>query len=242
MPPTPAKPAPAKPALAKPAPNAKSSKPTPAAKPALSEKPADLDLDALSKSLPASKTAKGKSSLDLSALASSLPKGKARRSLDLAALSSSLPRGRAKSAAKAGLDLAALSATLPPGKQGGAKGPPKPAASPSAGPPKGLPADARAALAAKLNRLWNPNCGVEGAGAVVVKVEMRLSADGRLTGPPRVVGRTGDAPSGVIEAAAGRALAAAARGEPYSELPRDAYDSWKDIIVNFNAKSACAGR
>ena len=46
----------------------------------------------------------------------------------------------------------------------------------------------------------------------------------------------------VIDASADRAVAAAARGEPYTELPKDAYESWKDIVVRFNAKEACAGR
>jgi hypothetical protein len=106
-----------------------------------------------------------------------------------------------------------------------------------------LTGDELGALRDKLVRLWNPNCGVEGAARVVLRVEMRLSPDGRLAAAPRVVSRTAEGASDdVIDASAQRALSAVRAGEPYDELPKDRYFAWKDIIVRFNAREACSGR
>ena len=107
--------------------------------------------------------------LDLDALATKLPKSQ----LDLTKLASKLPT---KPQPK--LDLGALAATLP--KAGKApKGPARPEeavqARPAVGAGQGLSADEASLLAAKLNRLWNPNCGAEGAANLQVKVEIRLT-------------------------------------------------------------------
>ena len=141
------------------------------------------------------------------------------------------------------LDLSALAAS-PKGARSNA---PKGAARPetdllarlAVGHATALSGDAMSALKAKLGRLWNPNCGVEGAGNVVVKVEMKLTANGMLASPPLVTSKTAaHADEGVVDAAARRALTAVARGEPYTEVPRDADH---DIIFRFDAKQMCEG-
>ena len=141
------------------------------------------------------------------------------------------------------LDLSALAAS-PKGARSNA---PKGAARPetdllsrlAVGRATALSGDAMSALKAKLGRLWSPNCGVEGAGNVVVKVEMRLTPSGMLAAPPIVTSKTaGRAEQGVVDAAARRALTAVARGEPYTEVPRDADH---DIIFRFDAKQMCEG-
>lgn len=174
------------------------------------------------------------------------PKPAAARPLDLSRLAASLPETKA-SPSKARqtskpVDLAALAATLP--KSAGARGPSKPASAPvvAPGPPRPLTGDELGALTAKLMRLWHPNCGVEGGDKVVVKVEMKLTPEGRLAEPPILRDRAlVDARGPVAQAAAQRALIAANAGEPYAELPRDRYASWKDIIATFDAREACAG-
>ena len=174
------------------------------------------------------------------------PKPAPAKPLDLSKLAESLPEAKptpakAKPAAKP-VDLAALAATLP--KSNGAKGPPKPATAPvvNPGPPRPLTGDELGALTAKLMRLWNPNCGVEGGDKVIVKVEIKLTPEGRLAEPPVLRDRAlVDAKGAVAQAAAQRALLAVNRGEPYSELPRDRYAAWKDIIATFDAREACAG-
>jgi outer membrane biosynthesis protein TonB len=107
----------------------------------------------------------------------------------------------------------------------------------AAGKAVALSGDAMNALQAKLNRLWNPNCEVEGGAGVQVKVELKLTPAGYLIGQPALVSRAGSGVSAaVIQASVQRALSAVRQGEPYTEIPRDGPH---DIDVNFNARQAC---
>ncbi|HEY5106548.1 MAG TPA: energy transducer TonB [Caulobacteraceae bacterium] len=85
-----------------------------------------------------------------------------------------------------------------------------------------------------LERLWNPNCAVEGGGAVTVSVRFRVDVDGRVEG--RVTGG-GEESSGnpVVMAAARRAIDAVHEAEPYAAPYRG-----QDFEVTFNAKKACS--
>jgi outer membrane biosynthesis protein TonB len=137
------------------------------------------------------------------------------------------------------LDLSALAAGGP--KSRAAKGPARPEtdllARLAVGRAASLSGDALSALQSKLNRLWNPNCEVEGGANVQVRVEMKIGPTGFLLGEPSLVSQAGSGVSpGVIEASAQRALSAVKQGEPYTEIPRDAPH---DIILRFNAKQAC---
>lgn len=160
--------------------------------------------------------------LDLDALASKVPKAKPQPKLDLNALASRLPRQAAN--ARRGPELRAE--TAPQARQ-------------ALGAAQGLTADEASLLSSKLMRLWNPNCGAEGAASVTVKVNMQLTPTGELADRPRLVGPQSNDP--VWQAAAQRALNAAGRGAPYDELPRDRYAVWKDINVNFDGRQACRG-
>jgi outer membrane biosynthesis protein TonB len=134
----------------------------------------------------------------------------------------------------AGLNLDQLLDTLPKAKS--AKAAPAKAASNVPAPAVASAATGPAinALSAKLTRLWNPNCGVEGANAIVVKVRFTLSSQGRVVEGPSLVERRGDP---VWTAAADRALAAVRKGEPYTELPPELLN--QRITVNFNGDRAC---
>jgi outer membrane biosynthesis protein TonB len=173
------------------------------------------------------------------------PKKVESKPLDLNALANSLPQAKpnknARPTAKP-FDLAALTSTLP--RSAGARGAPKSATGPvvNPGPVRPLSGDEMGAVTAKLMRLWHPNCGAEGVGKVVVRVEMHLTADGRLARQPELLDRPiVDAAGPVAQVSAQRALAAVVQGEPYAELPRDRYPAWKDITVRFDAKQACGG-
>jgi outer membrane biosynthesis protein TonB len=211
--PTPAPPKPAPtptPAPPKPAP------PQPKAQP--------LNLDKLAADLP--KAAKPQPSLDLNKLTASIPQKTARPgagSLNLDALADSLPAGR-----RAGV-----------GARGPARAEQATQAREATGAATGLSGSELGALQAKLIRLWNPNCGVEGAGAVIVRVEMRLAPDGSLSAPPQIVSTAGDAPPAVVQAAALRAASAVRRGAPYDEISPANLRSMNNFIFKFDAKSAC---
>jgi outer membrane biosynthesis protein TonB len=209
------KPAPPPPAP-KPAPTPKPAPPTPAPKPQPVPKPTP-------KPPPPQPKAKTQD-LNLDQLAAA-PKGKTAKAT---------PRSGA-------LDLSALAASPRGAKSSAAKGPARAEtdflARLAVGKAAGLSGDAMSALQAKLNRLWNPNCEVEGAAGVQVRVEMKLSSGGYLIGQPTLVSQAGSSVGGaVVEASAQRALSAVKQGEPYTEIPRDAPH---DIILRFNAKQAC---
>jgi outer membrane biosynthesis protein TonB len=98
------------------------------------------------------------------------------------------------------------------------------------------------ALKEKLGRLWNPNCQVEGARGIVVRVHVRLTAQGYVIGQPELVDRDKINSSGnpILIAAATRALSAVGRGQPYADvLNPEHYAAWKDMILKFDARDQC---
>ncbi len=87
-----------------------------------------------------------------------------------------------------------------------------------------------------LERLWNPNCSIEAADAVVVPVKFSVGADGQLVG--RATSASQGASTGAVEAvAARRALDAVSRAEPYGAAFRG-----KSFTVIFDARKACANQ
>ena len=167
--------------------------------------PEKLDLDHLAKAHPAK-------SLDLDQLART---GKPQaRSLDLASLAEGRPNATQRGPAHAETADIARKAV---------------------GAGTGLSADARSYLAGKLIPLWNPNCGVEDTANVVVRVNIKLSPEGRLLSVKDMTG----AENAVTRAAALRALTAVKQADPYDGLPREEYTVWRDVNFNFIAKDAC---
>jgi outer membrane biosynthesis protein TonB len=179
--------------------------------------------------------------LDLTSLAKAAPK-RAAANLDL----TSLAKAKAHGVHPSDLNLAALAGDTAGGHRGGAaaRGAFRPEtdrfARQAVGAANALTGDELGALQAKLIPLWHPNCGVEGAQHVVIKVELKLDGAMHLAAPPKLLAQTSaGAPQGVVDAAAQRALTATAEGAPYTELPRNAP---KDIILKFDAKEMCASQ
>lgn len=176
--------------------------------------------------------------LNLDQLAASVSKAKPQKttpaakpapSLDLDALAASVgkspssakPSSAPKGATRAQTDLVARQAV---------------------GAGKGATVDQLAAISAKLGRLWNPNCGVEGSANVVVKIRLTLDPNGRLLRAVLVdeqrINGSGDS---VLRAAATRALTAVARAAPYDELPSEDFANWRSFVVAFDARQQCRG-
>ena len=91
-----------------------------------------------------------------------------------------------------------------------------------------------AGLSQLLERLWNPNCSVEGGDAVALPVRFTVGEDGRVVGRVSGGGRESSTDP-IIYAAARRAIDAVHQAEPYAAGYRG-----KTITVNFNAKTACS--
>ena len=130
-----------------------------------------------------------------------------------------------------GLDLDALAGQVSR-LAGNRPGP----AAPSGGARSGPSAAALAGLQDQLQKLWNPNCGVEGGRDVRVRVSFGLSPAGDLSGPVEAGGleRSDNA---VARAAAERAIRAVHQAAPFPDL---ASPAGQRIAVNFNAREACS--
>ena len=87
------------------------------------------------------------------------------------------------------------------------------------------------ALRGQIQKCWSPPSGVSEAGSLRISIQMRLSPSGALEARPQIVDGGG---SSMIERVAGEAaLRAVQRCAPYN-LPAAKYDTWADVIVNFD--------
>lgn len=209
MTPAPEPQAPAEPAPITPAP------PTPPPKPAAPPKPAPQPKPTPAKQAPAlrpsapAKANAAKQDLDLDAL--------------MASLSSSSQRASARASS------GQIGANRPRTAQ---------VASESQGQDQQMSTDEIGALLAKMKRLWNPNCQVEGARGIVVRVRVKLTPQGYVIGQPELV--DGGGADSIQAAANARARSAVDRGQPYSDvLKPEHYAAWHDRIWKFDARQAC---
>lgn len=100
----------------------------------------------------------------------------------------------------------------------------------------GPSASALAGLQDQLQRRWTPNCEVEGARDVRVRVSFRLGVGGDLAGPVEAGGLE-QSENAVVRAAAERAIRAVHQAAPFPAL---AGSAGQRIAVNFNAQEACS--
>ncbi|WP_027683221.1 hypothetical protein [Rhizobium leguminosarum] len=82
------------------------------------------------------------------------------------------------------------------------------------------------------NRFVLPG-NLKDAASVHLRFHVRLDRDGRVIGTPDMVVSGGSERTRKIIADA--ALRAIIRAAPYAMLPKDKYDVWKEVILNFDA-------
>ena len=87
------------------------------------------------------------------------------------------------------------------------------------------------ALRGQIQKYWNIIPGMADGGDVRVTVKMRLDPSGNIIGEPDVSASGGS--SGTRGTLAGSARRAVLRAQPY-QLPKEKYDSWAEVIVNFD--------
>jgi TolA protein len=86
------------------------------------------------------------------------------------------------------------------------------------------------ALKGMIEKNWSIMQGTETNG-VVITVRMELNESGEIVGEPEVKGSGGDGSAlSVLESGAVRAVK---RSAPFDQLPKDKYDTWKVVTVNF---------
>ena len=155
------------------------------------------------------------------------------------------PAAKAQPKADKGLDFDALLASINKNaKSGGGrpssapKSETRPATAPQARPNlgSGQAAAALSGLTEELQRRWNPNCEVEGARDVLVRVTFKIGPGGQVVGD---VGSSITRGQGAVaQASADRAVRAVYAASPFRQLPRDFYG--QSVVVNFNAREACS--
>lgn len=84
------------------------------------------------------------------------------------------------------------------------------------------------ALRGQIQACWNPP-QVADAGSLRVSVQFQLDRGGKVTGNPRVTASSGNRQAD--ESARRAVLRCGAQGY---RLPAEKYDSWKDVVVNFD--------
>ena len=91
------------------------------------------------------------------------------------------------------------------------------------------------ALRGQIQSCWNVGAlaGSDDAETLRARVEFRLKPDGTIDGKPTVSASGGSKRS--LRTFSGSAKRAIVRCAPY-ELPRDKYEDWADVVVNFSLK------
>ncbi|WP_331372131.1 hypothetical protein [Sinorhizobium chiapasense] len=91
------------------------------------------------------------------------------------------------------------------------------------------------ALRGQIQNNWSIIPGMADAADVRIKVTMRLDPNGELIGEPEVEASGGsDAARRALMGGARRAILKSA---PFKGLPADKYDSWSEVVVNFDPSS-----
>lgn len=99
-----------------------------------------------------------------------------------------------------------------------------------------------AMVQAQVERCWNPPAGAKDAGDLVVKIRIWLTLEGKLVRPPQILGRGffSSAEDSFYRVAAESAARAVRRCAPYN-LPKDRYDQWSEIDLNFDPSQMLGG-
>ncbi|MFZ1772930.1 MAG: hypothetical protein WAT78_03105, partial [Rhizobiaceae bacterium] len=86
------------------------------------------------------------------------------------------------------------------------------------------------ALRGQIEKCWNVPAGVAEAEGLKVSVKFKLTPEGEIDGRPEIVSGGSDS---VARAAGESARRAVMKCAPYN-LPAEKYESWADVIVNFD--------
>jgi outer membrane biosynthesis protein TonB len=100
-----------------------------------------------------------------------------------------------------------------------------------------LGADELAAFRAQIARCWSPPVGGLGGDAIIVKLRVMLSEDGRLTRPPEL---TNDGNSPFFRPAADSAIRAVLQCQPYRLAP-EKFGQWRDMLLTFDPSRMYGG-
>jgi outer membrane biosynthesis protein TonB len=94
------------------------------------------------------------------------------------------------------------------------------------------------ALRARLAKLWNPPIGIRKPEDFIVRIQVRLGRDGKLTAPPMVL-TSGKGTE--FESARDSAVRALYQGQPFDMLRPETYEVWNDMEITFDPRDMFRG-
>ena len=94
-----------------------------------------------------------------------------------------------------------------------------------------------AALRAQIERCWRPPVAVLDAGSLRVRIKIFLTPEGAVGQSPEILSDISDPVKRVAAESAQRAVLECT---PYS-MPEEKYDSWKEVILNFDPRDMLRG-
>ena len=94
-----------------------------------------------------------------------------------------------------------------------------------------------AALRAQIERCWRPPVAVLDAGSLRVRIKIYLTPEGAVGQSPEILSDISDPVKRVAAESAQRAVLECT---PYS-MPEEKYDSWKEVILNFDPRDMLRG-
>ncbi len=89
------------------------------------------------------------------------------------------------------------------------------------------------AMKGMIEQNWTIMPGQATTNDIVITVHFELDQNGELVGQPEIVKTTGG-DGGSLQALAGGAVRAVMKTAPFDKLPKDKYDAWKSVTVNFS--------
>ncbi len=96
------------------------------------------------------------------------------------------------------------------------------------------------AIQRQVSECWSFPAGAKGAENLIIPIRIQLTPDGNLMGAPDIQNKDAMSSNGYYRVAAEAATRAIRRCAPF-ELPKDRYDMWRDIILNFNPSEMLGG-
>ncbi|MDQ0321765.1 TolA protein [Pararhizobium capsulatum DSM 1112] len=91
------------------------------------------------------------------------------------------------------------------------------------------------ALRGQIQKNWSAFAGIEGLDGMILTVKFELDPQGNIIGDPEVETNGGSATA--QRTMAGSVRRAILKSLPFEGLPADKYDSWREMVVNFDPSS-----
>ncbi len=91
------------------------------------------------------------------------------------------------------------------------------------------------ALRGQIQKNWSSFAGIEGLDGMILTVSFELDPQGNIVGQPEVETKGGS--EAARRTMAGSVRRAILKSLPFEGLPADKYDSWREMVVNFDPSS-----